>query len=275
VSIFLEYGLFVLFGWVLVEQGGIPLPVAPLLLAVGALAAAHKVSLPLALALTMAASLLADLLWYAIGRRRGGQALGVLCRVTLEPDFCVRRAQDFFLKHRMRSLLLGKFLPGVNPLVAGLAGVAGIGLGRFVAYDIGSAAVWAGTWTGLGYLLRDVLEEVTVRLSQLGEQAVVLLVAALAGYVAIKYAQRQRFLRQLRIARIEPEELERRLAAFKRREAAIVCQTGYDTNLAALSTLASEGDVIISDAANHASIVDGIRLSRAERRIYPREVPQR
>jgi glycine C-acetyltransferase len=65
------------------------------------------------------------------------------------------------------------------------------------------------------------------------------------------------------------QELERRLAAFKQREAAIVFQTGYDTNLAALATLAGEGDVIISDASNHASIVDGIRLSRAERRIYP------
>lgn len=64
-------------------------------------------------------------------------------------------------------------------------------------------------------------------------------------------------------------ELERRLAEFKGREAALVCQTGYDTNLAALSTLAGEDDVILSDAANHASIVDGSRLSRAERRVYP------
>ncbi len=65
------------------------------------------------------------------------------------------------------------------------------------------------------------------------------------------------------------QALERRLAQFKGREAALVCQTGYDTNLAVLSTVLSEGDVIISDATNHASIVDGIRLSRAERRIYP------
>ena len=72
---------------------------APLLLAVGALAAAQKVSLSLALGLIIGASLLADVLWYAIGRRRGGQALGVLCRVTLEPDSCVRRAHDLFLKH--------------------------------------------------------------------------------------------------------------------------------------------------------------------------------
>lgn len=212
-TVILEYGLLVLFVWVFVEQGGIPLPVAPLLLAVGALAASEKVSLTLALGLTVGASLLADLLWYVIGRRRGGQALGILCRVTLEPDFCVRRAQDLFLKHRLRSLLLGKFLPGLNPLVAGLAGVAGIGVGRFVVYDIGSAALWAGTWTGLGYLLRDVLEEVTARISQLGEWAIVLLVVVLGAYIAIKYAQRQRFLRQLRVARIEPEDLHRKLAA--------------------------------------------------------------
>ncbi len=64
------------------------------------------------------------------------------------------------------------------------------------------------------------------------------------------------------------QELEKRLAAFKQREAAVVCQTGYDTNLTALWTLTGEGDVIISDASNHASIVDSTRLSRAERRIY-------
>jgi glycine C-acetyltransferase len=63
--------------------------------------------------------------------------------------------------------------------------------------------------------------------------------------------------------------LEERLAAFKGREAALVCQTGYDTNLAVLSTLAAEGDVVISDAMNHASIIDGCRLSHAERRTYP------
>jgi glycine C-acetyltransferase len=65
------------------------------------------------------------------------------------------------------------------------------------------------------------------------------------------------------------QELERRLARFKGREASLVCQTGYDTNLTVLSTLVGEGDVIISDATNHASIVDGTRLARAERRIYP------
>jgi glycine C-acetyltransferase len=65
------------------------------------------------------------------------------------------------------------------------------------------------------------------------------------------------------------QQLEQRLAAHKGRAAALVCQTGYDTNLAALATLAEEDDVLISDATNHASIIDGSRLARAQRRTYP------
>lgn len=64
------------------------------------------------------------------------------------------------------------------------------------------------------------------------------------------------------------EKLERRLAAFKQCEAVLTFQTGYDTNLGTLSTLFGAEDVIISDAANHASIIDGCRFSPAQRRVY-------
>jgi glycine C-acetyltransferase len=71
------------------------------------------------------------------------------------------------------------------------------------------------------------------------------------------------------VSMIPHQLLEQRLAAFKGRDAALVCQTGYDTNLAALSVLADAEDVVISDAMNHASIIDGCRLSHAQRRTYP------
>jgi glycine C-acetyltransferase len=58
-------------------------------------------------------------------------------------------------------------------------------------------------------------------------------------------------------------ELERRLAEFKGAEAAVVLQSGYCANVAAIPTLAGEGDVIFSDSLNHASIIDACRLSRA------------
>jgi len=64
------------------------------------------------------------------------------------------------------------------------------------------------------------------------------------------------------------EELERRLAEFKHTEASLVFQSGFTANVGLLQVLVGEGDVIISDELNHASIIDGIRLSRAERSIF-------
>src|SRR5213082_2888560 len=64
------------------------------------------------------------------------------------------------------------------------------------------------------------------------------------------------------------EDLERRLASFKHTEASLVFQSGFTANLGVLQSLVKEGDVIISDELNHASIIDGIRLSKAERSIF-------
>jgi glycine C-acetyltransferase len=64
------------------------------------------------------------------------------------------------------------------------------------------------------------------------------------------------------------EDLERRLAEFKHTEASLVLQSGFAANLGVLQSLVKEGDVIISDELNHASIIDGIRLSKAERSIF-------
>jgi glycine C-acetyltransferase len=63
-------------------------------------------------------------------------------------------------------------------------------------------------------------------------------------------------------------ELERRLAAFKGVEAAISLQSGFVANLGTISALVGEGDAVISDALNHASIVDGVRLCKASRYVY-------
>src|ERR671914_86512 len=65
------------------------------------------------------------------------------------------------------------------------------------------------------------------------------------------------------------EELESRLAAFKNVEAVLTFQSGFTCNTGAIPILAPEGAVIVSDALNHASIIDGIRLTKAERKIFP------
>src|SRR5579875_269463 len=65
------------------------------------------------------------------------------------------------------------------------------------------------------------------------------------------------------------EQLEKRLADFKHTEAALVFQSGFTCNSGIIPVLAGEGDLILSDELNHASIIDGIRMSRAERKIFP------
>jgi membrane protein DedA with SNARE-associated domain len=207
----IRYGHPVLFAWVLVDQGGIPLPAVPLLLVVGALAGAGQLSLPVALGATVAGCLAADLLWYTFGRRRGARALGLLCRITLEPDTCVRRVEGLFTAYGLRSFLIAKFLPGLNPLAAALSGVVKIPLGRFVLAAAPSALAWSATWMGLGYLFSDLIEQIAAQASRLGGASVLIAVGVLGGYVGVKYVQRQRFLRQLRMARISPEELRQRL----------------------------------------------------------------
>ena len=207
----IEYGYVLLFVFVLAEQVGLPVPSVPVLLGIGALAGAGRMSASLALGTALVASLVPDLVWYELGRRRGHRVLDLLCRISLEPDSCVRRTENLFIKRGRKALLVAKFLPGFSTVAPPLAGMVGIARWQFILLDLTAAILWAGTWMSLGYIFGDVLELVASRAARLGHWLGVVMAAALAGYVAIKYIQRRRFLRSLRIARITPEELKRRL----------------------------------------------------------------
>src|SRR3989344_2470598 len=62
--------------------------------------------------------------------------------------------------------------------------------------------------------------------------------------------------------------LEKKIASFKNAEAALYYQTGFAANAGLIPALVGEGDVVLSDEINHGSIIDGVRLSKAERAIY-------
>jgi membrane protein DedA with SNARE-associated domain len=206
-------GYPILFGWVWTEQVGLPVPSEPVLLATGALAGTGRLRLDLAIAVAVAGCLLADLIWYEVGRWRGPQVLRFLCRLSLEQDSCVRESQDTFTRYGVRSLLVAKFLPGLNTVAQPLAGVIGMPRGRFVVFDVVGAILWVGLYTGLGYVFAGQLEVVAAQAARIGQWLIVLLAAALGGYLLLKWVNRRRFIRRLRIARITPEELKGRLDA--------------------------------------------------------------
>jgi membrane protein DedA with SNARE-associated domain/rhodanese-related sulfurtransferase len=208
-----EHKESVLFWTVLLEQIGLPIPAIPLLIAAGALVGQGKMSLAAALLLPVAASLPADLLWFWLGRVRGGQVLGWLCRISLEPDSCVRKTENLFFLHGTRSLLVAKFVPGLSTVAPPMAGIFGMGLVKFLVYDVAGALIWAGLCVGLGHLFSDQLDRVVTGLADLGSRAVLLLLGGLLVYVAYKFVQRRRFLRQLRMAKMSVDELKARLDA--------------------------------------------------------------
>ena len=211
IDLLIRHGYSVVFGWVLAEQIGLPLPAEPFLLASGGVAGTGRLSLPLILLAASAASLIADTMWYWLGRLAGMRVIGWLCRITLEPDSCVRRTERAFAGRGARALVIAKFIPGLNTAAPPLAGVLRMPLSQFIGYSTVGAVVWASAWVGLGFAFSSQLEQAAAYAARLGDGLVVLVVAAVVGYIAWKYVARQRFLRRIRIARITPEDLKAQL----------------------------------------------------------------
>src|SRR3984893_969969 len=208
-----RHGYTLIFAGVFIEQAGLPIPSAPLLLAAGALAGTHEMNLWMALSLAVLAAVTSDCIWYELGRRKGVRVLQLLCRISLEPDSCVRRTQVRFGKSGARVLLVAKFIPGLNAMAAPLSGIIRMGWRRFLLFDVLGALFWSSSFMITGYVFSGELERIAARAAYLGEWVLVLVLAAFAGYIGWKYYNRRRFLRKLRISRITPEELKEKIDA--------------------------------------------------------------
>jgi len=211
--ILLTYGYLLLFAWVLVEQIGVPLPSAPILIAAGALSAEHQISFPLALLAGLAGSLVADSTWYFIGKRYGHHVLRVLCKLSLEPTTCVRKTQDSFGKRRGLTLIVAKFVPALATLAPPVAGQNGMGFAPFVFYDGIGAGLWIGAVLAVGRFFGDLLKRDPSLLEWAGRFWLALLLVGVILFFLGRLARRRMLLRDLAAARLEPEELKRSLDA--------------------------------------------------------------
>ena len=208
-----DHGASVLFWVVFIEQIGFPIPAIPLLIAAGALVGAGKMSLATALLVPVAAALPPDLAWYYLGRSKGGKVLGYLCRLSLEPDSCVRDTENLFHRYGPRGLLLAKFIPGFNTVAPPLAGMVGMSAATFALYDVGGTLIWALVSAGVGALFSNQLEQLAGLFDHVGGLVLGVLIIGLAGFIGYKLYHRQKFLRDHRMAKISVEELKRRLDA--------------------------------------------------------------
>lgn len=212
-SLLIEHGYLILFVWVFLNQAGLPIPAAPYVVTAGGLAGLGALNPGLLVLITVVASLPADLLWYEVGRRRGPSLLRQLCRISLEPDSCVRDTENVFGRFGASSLVLAKFIPAVETVAPPLAGVLRMRRGRFLAFDFLGTILWAAVFVGLGYALHEQIEAVIRFAADLGVWLLTIVILGLGLYLAVKLVRRRRFIRELRVARITPEELKRKLDA--------------------------------------------------------------
>ena len=204
-----RYGLALVFFNVLLEQLGLPVPAFPTLVVAGALAAQGTLSLPLVLGLALLASVVADYVWFELGRRQGYRVLRTLCRVSLSPDSCVRQTESFFERLGLRSLVFAKFVPGFSTIAPPLAGAINARFLPFLLYDGAGALVWAGSGVAAGMVFHRAIDKGLEFLTSIGSWALVILGGGLVLFMAFKWWQRRRFYKMLRMARISPEELHR------------------------------------------------------------------
>lgn len=213
IEFLVHHGAMVLFAVVFVEQVGVPLPAAPWLLAAGALAGSGKMNWAVALSAATFSSLLADLIWFYLGRYRGQQVLRLLCRISLEPDSCVRRTQNIYARHGMRGFVVAKFIPGLSTLAPSLAGNAGVSTSRFLFFDGLSSLLYGGGFILFGFLFSHQLEQIINALAGLGHGALGVVAGLAAFYIGCKYFRRQRLLSELRMAKITVDELHQKQEA--------------------------------------------------------------
>jgi len=209
----IAHGLPLVFAAVFLEQLGLPLPALPWLLAAGALSATGQFNLASGTAVAVIACLLADAAWFYLGRYRGNAVLALLCRISLEPDSCVRRTQNVFTKYGMKGVLVAKFIPGMSTVAPPLAGMSGTSAARFLFVDGLGSLLYVGCLLSVGYLFNRQIDQIVAALARIGGSALSLVLVIAVAYIAYRFWQRQRLLQELRIARITVGELRQKLEA--------------------------------------------------------------
>jgi membrane protein DedA with SNARE-associated domain/rhodanese-related sulfurtransferase len=208
-----SYGLLVVFVSVLVDQGGIPIPAYPALVVTSALAVDRGASVWPIVVVSVVAALMADLLWFAGGRRFGNRLLQLMCRISLSPDSCVLSTRGIFARWGVRSLMVAKFMPGFAAVATVLAGESGVAVSTFLVYDGIGALLWSVIGVALGVIFHGAVNQVLESLATFGHVGSLVVLALIALFIAWKWWRRRRFIGELRLARVSSAELLARIQA--------------------------------------------------------------
>jgi membrane protein DedA with SNARE-associated domain len=208
-----RHGYLLVFFIVLAEALGMPVPAAVALVAGGAAAASGVLSITRLLILALSAMLLGDSLLFVAGRYMGWNLLGFLCKLSVNPETCILRSAESFYKRGKATLLLAKFIPGINTMAPPLAGSMRMPLDDFLRLDLMGASLYATVYIAVGFLFRDFLVSLVRGFQTAGRAVEAVTVLALIGYALYRVWLYRKHAVYRVVPRIHVDEVTRRLAS--------------------------------------------------------------
>jgi membrane protein DedA with SNARE-associated domain len=250
ISLMAHHGYALTFALLLAEALGLPFPAAIALVAAGAAVAAHALWGPYVLLAAISALLLGDIVQFWLGRYMGWLLLGFLCRVSINPETCILRSAESFYKRGKITLVIAKFIPGVNTMAAPLAGSMKMRFWQFLRLDFLGAMAYSITYLAVGYLSRDFLAAILRGFHAAGLAIEAVVIAALAVYTTYRVVQYRKNKTYRVVPRVQVQELARRLASE------------------------DAGRVLIVDVRSHGYYDSGIERIKGSIRIEPNNLEE-
>lgn len=208
-----RHGYLLLASVCFAEAIGLPLPAAIAVVTAGAVAAYGKLHFYSVFVFAFTAMLAGDLILYFVGRVSGWALLGILCRLSANPETCILRSAEYFYRRGKQTLLFAKFIPGINTMSPPLAGSMKMRPKDFVQFDAIGTALYVGVYSTVGYIFSGVLQDITRRLRSAGSAAEVVFVIGLGAYVLYRIWLYRKYRLLDAVPRVNVGELARRLAS--------------------------------------------------------------
>jgi len=212
-SAMVRHGYALTFALLLAEAAGLPFPAAIALVAAGAAVASHALAGPGVLLAAMTALIIGDSAQFWLGRYTGWALLGFLCRLSMNPETCMLRSAESFYKRGKVTLVIAKFIPGVNTMAAPLAGSMKMRFSQFLRLDLAGAMLYSLTYLGVGFLSRDFLAAILNSIHTAGRVMEGIVIIAFIVYAVYRIAQALKYRTYRVVPRVQAEELAARLAA--------------------------------------------------------------
>lgn len=221
-SLLARHGYAVTFWMLLAEALGFPLPAAIALVGAGAAIASHTLVGTRVVIVAMIALLIGDTFQFWLGRYTGWGLLAFLCRLSMNPETCILRSAESFYKRGKVTIVIAKFIPGINTMAAPLAGSMKMRYSQFFYLDFAGSLLYMLSYLTVGYLSRDFLAAILNSFYAAGRVMEAVLIVAVIAYAGYRIVQFRKFKIYDVVPRVQVADLSARLAAGERDKLLIV-----------------------------------------------------